>query len=739
MRRLLLVSSLLACRDDAPQPPAEALEPAPYDALAYVDPIVGTGGIIAQTTGVGPHAAVPFGMTLAGPDTRDDNGGRAPFHHYGGYHYDDVSIDGFSHTHSHGMGIVDFGGVMVMPRAGWDPAFTTDAGRSAPFDHAEEAATAGRYQVRLLDDDTLVDLVATEHGAFHRIDFAPGADPVVLLDLGHALPGVEIGPDSWLAVDGAEITGFQRLSGGYSGRFGGLQTHFVVEIEPAPSSTGAWSNPEQPESGASEASGSTAGTWVGFPAGTERVELRVALSVVDLEGARANLAAELPPEVDFEAAHARAEAAWREALDGAWIWGGDDEQVRRTVFHTAQYHTMLMPRTYRDVDGRYRGVDGEVHSADFRYLSDFSLWDTYRTVHPWYALVQPDIQRDCARSLVRMVEDGGALPRWPLGHGYTGGMVGSPAAIVLADTALKGIDGWDQALAFEAAMAQATSPTAPVSRSGVDDWTDLGWVTTDNSGSASLNLEYAWADAAAARWAEALGRTGDAEALHALSGQWRNIWDAEAGFFRGRQRDGTFPEFESDRQFVWTSDYVEGNGWHYLWMVPWDVEGMIEVEHDGDRDAFLERLRSYWAEVYAEPDDVLPDDWYWHGNEPVMHYAWLGALAGDRALTAEAVGWVLDHRYRAAPDGLDGNDDAGTLSAWAIWATLGLYPVTGTDRYAVGSPAVARARVETALGPLVIEAAAPGATGSVTLDGDPIDGVVTVITHDQLSGTLRFE
>jgi putative alpha-1,2-mannosidase len=217
------------------------------------------------------------------------------------------------------------------------------------------------------------------------------------------------------------------------------------------------------------------------------------------------------------------------------------------------------------------------------------------------------------------------------------------------------------------------------------------------------------------------------------------VFDPAVGFAHARAADGTFLPFEGPE--VWTDEYVEGNAWHYLWQAPYDVPGMIEVQHGGDVDAFVDRYAAYWADVAAEPDDLLPDDYYWHGNEPVMHYAWLGSLAGAPDESVAAVDWVATHRYDDTTEGLDGNDDAGTLSAWFLWATLGLYPIAGTDRYALAAPGVERAEVETDRGLLVIEAdgAADGraAPSEITLDGAPLPDAT--VTHDALlDATLRF-
>ena len=297
MRGLLLVAvGLAGCKKDSGLVDDYVSDPIlPYDQLEWVDPFIATGGIGAMTTGLSPGACAPFGMTLVGPDTRHHVGGAPDFYHFGGYHYDDDRIDGFSHTHSHGMGVNDYGGLLVMARDGWDPAYTTDPGRTAPFSHDTEWASPGRYAVDLLDQDIHVEIVATERGAHHVYDFSTGAEPVVLIDLGHALSDSITIDEASLEVDLAagEISGMQRLSGAYSGRYGGALHHFVARIDPLPVAVGAWSDPDSPQSDVSACSGSTCGAWVELPAGTTEVHVRLAMSYVDVDGARANLEAEL--------------------------------------------------------------------------------------------------------------------------------------------------------------------------------------------------------------------------------------------------------------------------------------------------------------------------------------------------------------------------------------------------------------------------------------------------------------
>lgn len=462
------------------------------------------------------------------------------------------------------------------------------------------------------------------------------------------------------------------------------------------------------------------------------------LSYVDGAGALANLEAELP-DLDFAARRSEAADAWRAELSNVRVRGGTEAE--RRAFHTAAYRTRLMPSLFVDVDGRYRGIDGEVHTTDLPYYTDFSLWDTFRTLHPWLILAAPDRQRELVTSLVQMTVDGGSVPRWPLGHGYTGGMVGTPADQVFAETWLKGIRGWDVDTAWEASLAHALGPVPNAGRAGIDAYREHGYVPFEVAGTpASRTLEYAWSDHALALWGEALGHTQEAALLRAQSGSWANTWDPSAGFFVGRFLDGSFEPLRSP--FDWVASYVEGNAWHYVWYVPYDVRGLIDLQHGGDPAAFHARLRNYWEEVYAEPDDDYPDDWYWHGNEPVLHYVALGSLSGAPELSADAGRWILANRYNDTELGLDGNDDGGTLSAWYLWNAIGLYPVAGTDLYAVTSPIFERVEVDRPDGTVVIRVEGVSEDARyvqrATVRGEPLERAW--LTHAELvSGELVLE
>jgi putative alpha-1,2-mannosidase len=685
----------LACARESPAPDSAI---APYDPLPLVDPRDATGGLGAGVINLNPGPQRPWGMVQPGPDTWGATGNLS-LYHCAGYHWEDTDIAGFSHTHGAGIGIPDFGAVTLLPTDGWDPAYTSAIGRLVPLDHEKEWASPGYYAVEI--DGILVEVTATLRGAHWRITWPEGADPVLLWDLGPNLDGTEVAESS-LALTGGGLEGFQRVLGGYSGRFGGLQTWFSAEIQPAWAESEAWD----------------AGRWLRFPAGTSQVDVTVGLSYVDADGARANRAAELP-DFDFDARVAEAEADWRERLETVRVSGGTDAE--RQIFHSSLYRAALMPRRYDDVDGRHRGPDDAIHETG-PYWSDLSLWDTFRTTHPWLVLWQPEIQAGMLASLQAMTEEGGGLPRWPMAHGNTGGMVGTPATQVIAESWLKGVqDGYDVDALYDAALAAASGPVAVDSRAGIEGYLARGWVATDESGAAaSRTLEYAWSDAALANLADALGRP-DAARLRTQAGSWKNLWDPEQGFFVGRDTSGAFGALLSPETWE-DAFYTEGNAWHYRYAVPFDVPGMIEVQ-GGD---WLGDLAAYWDDVAAEPDDLLPDAYYWHGNEPVLHTPWLASIAGDPALTAEAVDLVVRTRYATGPEALDGNDDGGTLSSWYLFAALGLYPIAGTEVYALGTPRFDRIEIDRPAGTLVIAASGSGIYAErVAVGGDEVSGTVT--------------
>ena len=711
--------------------------------IEHVDPMIGTGGLGFGVGSAFPGPQVPFGMARPGPDTTGpDNAPGA--NHCAGYWYDDALIRGFGQTRPHGMGVPDYGAVGVMATVGMDASETSWWGHRSSFRHDTEEASPGYYAVTLARDGVRAELTAGDRVGLHRFTFPEVDDAVVLIDAGHFLADVEI-------IDGrvehdpeaGEVWGFATFSGSYSGRFGGMPVYFHARASRPPVEGGLWSEGELLGAEVRSADGPSTGAWLRYDATAEpTVEVAVGLSFVSEEGALANLDAEVS-EVDFDGARALAEGRWEEILGRIEVEGGSDRDLE--LFYTALYHSLLMPTLAMDVDGRYRGLDGEVHRAEgYVYFTDFSLWDTFRTLHPLLTLVYPELQLEMVRSLAAMGRDGGVTPRWPLGIGYTGGMVGDPADLVFADSWVKGVRDFDLAAAYEVLRRTATGPMPPGSlfggRSGIAEYQELGYVPIEATGSSgSVTLEYAYADYGLGQLAEALGEEVDAAMFGERAGSWRNLWDAESRFLAGRHADGSFSEVDDPGR--WQDFWAEGNSWHYLWYAPHDLEGLAEVM--GGREVLLERLDHFFeSSADRESFPLLPSPWYWHGNEPDLHAPWIYAALDRPADSARWVRWAMERHYGDGPDGLPGNDDSGTLSAWFVFSAIGLYPIAGLDHYLIGSPIFDRVVVHLAGGDLVIEAtgAAEGAlyVQRATLDGEPLERAR--VAHDDLAGaTLRLE
>jgi predicted alpha-1,2-mannosidase len=710
--------------------------------ISAVDPLVGTGGAGFRVGSVNPGPTVPWGMAKPGPDT--SSGGDAfPFYHCAGYYADDKTMFGFSHVHLHGVGAVDGGNLLLMPTLGMSAQKTTATGYQSRFSKATEEAAVGYYAVTLDDTGIRAELTATTYTGVHRYAFPAGAaDPVVLVDAARVLGGELRAGHVEVDAAAGEVLGSITSSGGFSGRYGGLPMHFVARFTPAFATHGVWNEGAITEGGTTM-DGLSLGAWVGFDALDGPVEVQVAISYIDLAQARANLANDLSPS--FEETRAAAEAAWEQALSVVDVEAPTAED--RAIFYSALYHVMQMPTLFTEADGRYMGFDRQPHQADgFRYHTDFSLWDTYRTFHPLVTLLMPDKGRDFVVSLVKMYEQGGAFPRWPQGIGDSGSMCGSPADIVIADSYLKGItSGYDVEGAYAGMLAAASGPLDPDpgygSRPGIEDYLALGYLAADRSGgSVSVTEEYTYADFALAQLAAALGKTEDAARLAQQSLFHRNLWNPETRFFQGRNADGTFVEDFSP--LVWQDPYVEGDAWHYRFFPPHDLAGIIELL--GGREAFITELTAFFAQAKAQTmNPAIPNPYYWHSNEPCIHAPYLFAMAGEPALTQEWVRWAMATNYALAPDGLPGNDDAGTMSAWYVLSAIGLFPIAGKDLYVVGSPTMKRATLDLPGGVFEIRAPATSATNlyvqSATLNGAPLDA--PFLTHADIAagGTLELQ
>jgi predicted alpha-1,2-mannosidase len=743
---LAIAVALAGCGDDGDGKSAPPWAPAPY--VQYVSPYIGTGGL-----GFGHGAAVvgalaPFGMVRLSPDSTMSAGAIA-FHHFSGYHYDDSIIRGFSHLHFHGTGVQGYGNLLFMPVPGFTPDKITPRRYRSPFVKEEEVATPGYYSARLTNGDILAELTTTGRAGLHRYTFNQGsAGAAVVIDAGftvHEVVAQNI--EMTLDPEARMIVGRHRSVGGLSRDF---DLFWAIAFDQPLKAYGIWRGTEVTAGATSLVSPSAGGgMYLEFdlPDGG-MLNMRAGLSMVDIDGARNNLAVEAP-DFAFDVLRAQTEARWESLLGRLKIAETDPSLL--TTFYTAAYHTLVMPTVFSDADGRYLGFDGQIHQADdFEYYSDLSLWDTFRTLHPWLTLAYPEIQRDIIVSLLKMYEQDGFLPIWPISNADSGTLIGASAELVIADSYVKGLRDYDTALAYEAVTRSGREPSPAGSsspgRRHVNEYLELGYVAHESSDKgASMTLEYAASDGAIAEFAKAFGNQADAVEFDGRAKSYRNHWDPQTRFFRAKRRDATFKmPFDPNE---WGVDYVESTAWQYLWYVPHDPQGLIELF--GGREPFVAAMEDFFArskheyENLTEITRLLFRIYYWAGNEPDIATPYLFVDAGRADLAGKWARWALDTSFGDGPDGLPGNDDCGTMSSWYLFTALGFFPVPGYDKYYVGAPRYAAAEIELPGGAFRITAPNAGAANylprSASLDGEPLPDFIFRHTDIAAGGELEVE
>jgi predicted alpha-1,2-mannosidase len=716
----------------------------------WVNPFVGTGGFPWVCGHNFPGAMVPFGMVRLGPETVSLFLHRRALN-TSGYYYGDDHLIGFSHTRLNGTGATDGGHFLVMPAV--EPAQPRSFRKSPGerFSHSEELASPGYYAVNLLNIGTRVELTATPRVGVHRYTFSQAKTPHLILDVMHALGHAKSSGGKLRVLPAAgEVEGTVRTFGTFSGRYGGIQAYFVARFDQPFASFTTWQ--KESVSAAQTAEGDGIGVDLVFGAANrpQVITLKLAISYVSLENARANLQAEAGAK-GFDAILAEAQKAWEDKLSLIKLQGGAEKQ--RTIFYTALYRVFQMPTVFNDANGDYLGFDRKIHQAsDFHYFTDLSLWDTFRTVHPLYTLIAPTAQRDMVVSLIKMLEQGGWLPRWPSGHGYSNSMLGTPADIMIADSYLKGIRDFDVEKAYQAMRLTALAPTPPGAafsgRQGVDAYLKYGYCPAGLvEKSVSRTLEFAWADHAISLLAESLGHQADAALFRGHAQFYQNLWNTNTQYFQPRDAQGKFVEpFKPllltylDRKGKFTRDYVEGSALQWRWAAPFDAAGLIALFKS--REYFAAELESFFAQSDPAMAAWNPGPYYWHGNEPDIHAAYLFNDAGRPDLTQKWARWIMDHKYGDGFDGLDGNDDAGTLSAWYVFSALGFYPIAGSDKYQLGAPLFEKTEVKLSDKPLVIIAENGSPTHRYVqqtwLNGTLLDR--TWLRHSEIAhgGVLRF-
>ena len=685
----------------------------PAELGRQVNPFIGTGGIPWVCGNNFPGAMVPFGMVRLGPETVSMLIQKRALN-TSGYYYGDDQVLGFSHSRLNGTGATDGGHFLVIPAIEPARPEVVRKGQTTTFSHSEEATSPGYYTVKLPQPGVRVELTATPRVGVHRYSFDTNRTPHLLLNVMNAL-GNHRSDEGQLRLlpEAREVEGSVRTFGTFASRYGGLKVYFVARFDQPFASFSTWQdnlvshNEPVAEKGA-------VGVDLEFQRADQpqAITLKLAISHVNIQNARANLETEAGAK-SFDQVRTEAQQAWEEKLSLIKIQGGTQKQ--RTIFYTALYRVFQMPTLFNDANGDYLGFDRKVHqTSDFQYFTDLSIWDTFRTVHPLYTLIAPKDQRNMVVSLVKMLEQGGWLPRWPSGHGYSNSMLGTPADILIAEAYLKGIRDFDVEKAYQAMRRTALAPTPPGAafsgRQGVDRYLQYGYCPAGLvERSVSRTLEFAWADQAISLLAEALGHHEDSVLFREHALFYRNLWNTNTQYFQPRDAQGKFIEpFKPllltylDRGEKFTKDYVEGSALQWRWGAPYDAAGMISLFKS--REYFVEELDNFFAKADPAMGAWNPGPYYWHGNQPDIHAAYLFNDAGRPDLTQKWVRWILDNKYGDRYDGLDGNDDGGTLSAWYVLSALGLYPVAGSDKYQLGAPLFERAEVKLKQQPLVIVA-----------------------------------
>jgi predicted alpha-1,2-mannosidase len=744
----------VAASDDlGPAAPADLAAPpdlaAPVTRYTdLVDPFIGTSG--GKNLNCFPGAILPWGMVAASPDTTPSAGSPGTGNHAAGYLSEDDLIQGFSHTRLQGTSTPDIGVVMLMPAVGTVESLITNGGVRSPYVKASETAAPGYYAVTLSRPNVRAEMAATRRGAHHRYTFlgAPAdGNARVVLDLAHAMLSTSI-KEAQLTVNGDTLEGYTTPSGRFSGpSAGGLKTYFSIQFDPAPSSVSTWSGSSV--DGSTTRSGTNIGAVATFAntGANGQVRARVGISYVDVAGARKNRLAELPG-TDFDATRRRASDAWQEQLQSVRFEGGSAAQ--RTIMATALYHSFIVPSLVTDVDGRYHGYDNANHTANFDYHANFSMWDTYRTVHPLLSLVRRDQQRNLSRSLIQMAREGGYYPRWAMGHGYPNITAGSPADIVVAESYLKGVDGFDASEALDLMLKEVDHPPPaghPHSgREGLADYLSKGYIpfglVVPGVGSRVIvrSLEYNVADAAIANLATRLGRSADATRAGGWAQSYKTVWDPSTNVFRARNADGSwvspFDQYNGDEAV-----YYGANALQYSWLVPQDMLGLRALH--GSPANLVAHLTTFFEQAEAAIVNGTAQKWYTHGNEPDIHSMYLFLAGGRPDLAQKWIDWASNRFYSTARDGLPGNEDAGALSAWYVLSSIGIYPVSATSVWLLGRPAFAHITLTVGDKQVIVDAPGAGA-GKIYVTGVTWNGVPLAhpwMQHADLAkgGTLKFE
>ncbi|WP_295202388.1 GH92 family glycosyl hydrolase [uncultured Chryseobacterium sp.] len=675
--------------------------------LHYVNPLIGT----EKMGHTYPGATVPFGAVQLSPETDTlsyaVNGkyNGDVYKYCAGYRYEDKTIVGFSATHFSGTGHSDLGDFLIMPTTGplqLNPgtASNPEKGYRSRFSHQNEKAEAGYYRVQLDDERILAELTATARTGVHRYTFPKSGQAHIIFDLMAGIYNYD-GKNIWTYArveNNTTVTGYRQTNGWARTR----TVYFAMKFSKPFKSygqknydgkqvyNGFWRKFDQTRN-FPEIAGKNLKMHFDFTTSDhEAIEIRLAISPVSQANALENLEKETG-NLSFDQIKVNAQELWNKELSKIAIRGSEDT---KTNFYTAMYHTFINPTTYMDVNGEYKGLDQNIHKADtFTNYTTFSIWDTYRALHPFFNIIQPKRNNDMVQSMMAHYRQFSMkmLPIWSHYANDNWCMSGYHSVSVVADAIIKGNYSGDPHEALKACVETADKRDYE----GIGYYIDKGYIPAEKNGtSVSNTLEYAYDDWAIAQLAKHLGETEIYTRFIRRSENWKNNFDPGTGFMRPRLQDGSFKAGFNELS-THGQGFIEGNSWNYSFFVPQNPAALIKVM--GGKKKFASRLDQLFTmhlpdEFFADTEDITREGiigGYVHGNEPAHHVAYLYNWAGQPWKTQAQVRRILNMQYKAAPDGLGGNDDTGQMSAWYILSSMGFYPVApGSDMYAIGSPAV---------------------------------------------------
>lgn len=663
------------------------------DLTQFVDPRIGTGGHGHVFYG----ANVPYGFIQLGPTSIPQS-----WDWVSGYHVSDSTVIGFPHTHLSGTGIGDLHDINVMPVVGEvtysrGDASSYETGLWSYSDRSKEVVTPGYYRTHLSRYNVDVELTATKRVGFHKYTFLGNESPAIVFDMVNGGCWDKTTEAVIRVVNDSTVSGYRYSKGWaddqrvffraeFSRKFDNVE--FIVD--------------DSVKEG-DMAKGAQLFARVNFAAGNqEPVYMKVALSPTSEEGAQLNMQTELSGW-DFEKTIADAKAAWNKELNKVKVYTTDE--ASKKIFYTSLYHTLFAPSEFCDVNGDYYGADKQMHKGEgFVNYTTFSLWDTYRAAQPLMTILHPEKMSDIINTMLHIHQQQGKLPVWHLMGCETNCMVGNPGVPVVADAILKDIKGFDTELAFKALKESSMLPER-----GMEHRIEYGFIPADKMMEAiAYDMEYAIADWAVAQAAQKLGKQEDYEYFLKRSKSYKNYFDASTGFMRGKMLDGSWrtpfsPYASSHRE----DDYCEGNAWQYTWLVPHDVEGLVECF--GSKEAFVNKLDSLFLANGDMGEASSPDisgliGQYAHGNEPSHHTVYLYTLVGQPWKTADRIKEILHTMYTDQPDGLSGNEDVGQMSAWYILSSFGFYQVEPAGgKFVFGYPNFDKVEIAVPAGKFVIE------------------------------------